>query len=45
MLWQTAEKVFGKQIIDFMLLNSVTLDLTSDIKQLNTKVGHLRIDD
>lgn len=36
-LWRTAEKVLGKQIIEFILLKSVPLDLTSDIKQLNAK--------
>lgn len=36
-LWRVAEKVLGKQIIEYILLNSVPLDLTSDIKQLNAK--------
>lgn len=43
-LWRTAEKMLGKQIIEFILLNSVQLDLTSDIKQLITKIEHLNAD-
>lgn len=37
-LWQTAEKLFGSQLITLVLLNSVPLDLTSDIKQLTAKI-------
>lgn len=34
-LWQEAKKSLCEQKIEFILLNSVPLDLTSDIKQLN----------
>ncbi|MCI2285796.1 hypothetical protein L3081_23465 [Colwellia sp. MSW7] len=37
-LWLTAEKLFGSQLLALLLLNSVPLDLTSDIKQLTAKI-------
>lgn len=40
-LWRTAEKMLGSEIIEFILLNSVQLDLTSNIKQLITKAEHV----
>lgn len=44
-LWLKAEKTFSKQIIEFILLNSVKLDLTSTIEQLKTKTEHTKPSD
>ncbi len=38
MLWLSAKKELSDELIEYLLLNSVALDLTSEIKQLKTKL-------